>query len=1164
MLNCGTKNSWTLPVYLLMVVAWLSPATSGQTGPQLTPSATTAEPADQLPEPSNPPATDTPQRDDTSIQAKLARIADRQQQLQRDTELSPEIKDQLSKSYEQARIDFEAAAKVRQKRIEATEAVAAAPALLEAAKEAVTEQKSLETSDDLQYMSFEALDQKRLALEAQLSTTTAERTSLTETAARREKRRKELPQLISDTKSKLDQVNQQPAADSSTPQLKEAGEISHDASVLLLTEQVAGYEAEQRRYESEAVLLPLQIEVTQKNEKWLQEQLRIVNDEIEKIRTNRIQATYREASELRDKTTADMKPLVDQLLKKIQAWMELSQKQAQIKTEIDEAQKLLNKWSARRTQMDGRVDPKPGADGMPGTIAGFNSWVGLMLRKQRSELPDISRLRESIAGYQREMQYAESQLFELEDGLQDIKLKEDAIERHRVRTSSAADNDDSAEPRVLSFAADVIHSITLDVNAYQNDLYTLADVRENTIKLTKDYRDFIDRHVLWIRSTDKLSGSDWEPTVEAFRWLVDLQNWRQVMLLIGRDAVDKFGWYALFILVAGGLILSQGGLRKRLADLSAKAEKNNCTNFRLTLRSLLISLLVALPVPLCMLFLYWRLHSVASTSNTQTVATEFPHAFVNGLLLACVVFAPLEILRQLCRPGGLGIKHFGWKEKNSLRLRNHLRWLIDFTAPLSFIIGVFLSQPDQRWEASLGRIAFILTMLILTIFLARVLSLRGELMRNLLDSNRGGWLDRLSPIWYPALVAIPLVLCIVSFVGYHYTAQRIAFHIVTSLWTIVGLVIAYFTMMRWLVLNRRSIMLAQARQRLEEASRREPAGGESTLAIEEPRIDLVAINEQTKRLVNALVVTCSFIITYIIWSDVLPAVSMLDSVQVWPLQKSADPAAFSITLANLLLVGPVIFLVVIAGRNLPGLLEIAFLQHLPLTNAVRYAITTLSRYAIFALGILIISSIFSLHWSSIQWLIAALGVGLGFGLQEIFANFVSGLILLFEQPIRVGDIVTIDGTTGSVSKIRMRATTIVNWERQELIVPNKDLITGKLLNWTLSDSTNRIMVSVGVAYGSDTSLACQLIMDVCGEQLHLLDEPRPTVTFEGFGDNSLNLVIRAFLDSLDHRLTAIHQLHQDIYLAMNKAGIEISFPQRDLHIRTLPESWNRWLKERTS
>ncbi len=279
---------------------------------------------------------------------------------------------------------------------------------------------------------------------------------------------------------------------------------------------------------------------------------------------------------------------------------------------------------------------------------------------------------------------------------------------------------------------------------------------------------------------------------------------------------------------------------------------------------------------------------------------------------------------------------------------------------------------------------------------------------------------------------------------------------------------------------------------------------------------------------------------------------MLENFKLWDVQGSKPNEVVTITLANLVVVIPIFILTLIAGRNLPGLMEIALLQHLPLTGAARYAISTLSRYAILILGIVASSSAIGLRWSSIQWLVAALGVGLGFGLQEIFANFVSGIILLFEQPIRVGDVITLDGVTGSVSKIRMRATTLVNWDRQELIIPNKDLITGKLLNWTLSDTTNRIQIRVGIAHGSDTEEACRILRDIIANHANIMKDPAPTVSFENFGEGSLDLTIRAFLANLDVRLETVHQLHTQIYMRLRAAGIEIAFPQRDLHIRSFP------------
>ena len=140
-----------------------------------------------------------------------------------------------------------------------------------------------------------------------------------------------------------------------------------------------------------------------------------------------------------------------------------------------------------------------------------------------------------------------------------------------------------------------------------------------------------------------------------------------------------------------------------------------------------------------------------------------------------------------------------------------------------------------------------------------------------------------------------------------------------------------------------------------------------------------------------------------------------------------------------------------------------------------------------------------------------------------------------------------------VSRIRIRATTITNWNRQELIIPNKNFITGTVLNWTLSSSVNRIIITVGVAYGCDTEKARQLLADVANDHPHILDEPAPVATFEGFDDSSLRLLLRCFLPSLDNRLSTITELHTEIDRRFKEADIEIPFPQRDLHLRSAAE-----------
>ena len=199
-----------------------------------------------------------------------------------------------------------------------------------------------------------------------------------------------------------------------------------------------------------------------------------------------------------------------------------------------------------------------------------------------------------------------------------------------------------------------------------------------------------------------------------------------------------------------------------------------------------------------------------------------------------------------------------------------------------------------------------------------------------------------------------------------------------------------------------------------------------------------------------------------------------------------------------------------------------------MTPGSRYTVTTLSRYVIGGVGFSTLVSLLGFSWSQIQWLVAALGVGIGFGLQEIVANFISGLIILFERPIRVGDVVTIGTTDGVVTRIRIRATTIRDFDRKELLVPNKEFISGRLLNWSLSDPVIRLLLPVGIAYGSDVQGAMNLMLQAAQDNSLILDDPKPVVTFDSFGDNALLLTLRCFIGSVDDRVPAKSALHQVI------------------------------------
>ena len=180
-------------------------------------------------------------------------------------------------------------------------------------------------------------------------------------------------------------------------------------------------------------------------------------------------------------------------------------------------------------------------------------------------------------------------------------------------------------------------------------------------------------------------------------------------------------------------------------------------------------------------------------------------------------------------------------------------------------------------------------------------------------------------------------------------------------------------------------------------------------------------------------------------------------------------------------------------------------------------------------------------------------MGLGFGLQEIFANFVSGLIILFERPLRIGDTVTIGNVSGTVSRIQIRATTITDFDRKEMIVPNKAFITGQLTNWSLTDTVTRVTIKLGVAYGADLETTRRLLLAIAADNPRVLADPEPLVFFLNFGPSTLDHELRVHVRELGDRNAAIDEINREIDRRFRAAGIEIAFNQMDVHIRSIAD-----------
>jgi small-conductance mechanosensitive channel len=264
----------------------------------------------------------------------------------------------------------------------------------------------------------------------------------------------------------------------------------------------------------------------------------------------------------------------------------------------------------------------------------------------------------------------------------------------------------------------------------------------------------------------------------------------------------------------------------------------------------------------------------------------------------------------------------------------------------------------------------------------------------------------------------------------------------------------------------------------------------------------------------------------------------------------------TVTIGGILMLVFLFASVIIVERILQRLLIRRFLSKTRLQPSLQFGLSRIIGYTLIAIGFYVAFQSVGFDLSSLAIIAASLGVGVGFGLQNIINNFVSGIIILAERPISIGDRIDVAGVAGRVTKIQLRSTTVVTNDNITMIVPNADFISNTVTNWSHGDPKVRIRVPIGVAYGSDLKLLQRLLLEAAEEHPKALRDPSPVVLFTEFGDSSLNFELGVWTQEMT--ATPIHftsQMNFIIEQKLRENDIEIPFPQRDLHVRSgLPES----------
>ncbi|KKN95366.1 hypothetical protein LCGC14_0178930 [marine sediment metagenome] len=683
---------------------------------------------------------------------------------------------------------------------------------------------------------------------------------------------------------------------------------------------------------------------------------------------------------------------------------------------------------------------------------------------------------------------------------------------------------------VVSSRASLVEQLGNNINSLLTLGISLQINQRQLQQLSGDLRQTIDDQLFWVASNRTLDRAWFAsfPRQAAAQW-EDIEPLDQLQRLY-ETLRSQIVWIGLLIIVLGLYTWRLPHLRQQLRSLHEDVGHFRRDSVGHTPRALLLTALMVVPVPLVLSGIGFLL-----STGDEPAMPELGQ----GLSQMALAWFILHMLYRVLDPHGIATRHFRWEPELVGRLHRLARRAAWVVLPLVLVIAVAEIRPEKLSEDVLGRLFMLVGMLVLAYLLGKVM----QRSKPLYNSK---FLHLMAAL---VLTLVPLILAGLVAWGFHYTAIKLADRFIGTLYLITIWMLLEGTVVRYLgVAGRR---LAYQRALTKRQATQRDAQHDSEPGAEVPEMDIQQINQQSLRLARLGLLVLFGVLVYLTWADLLSATSYLESVSLWEYNSGTaeNPQMAPISAGDVLGALVIIALTFTLGRNLPGLLEIMVLSRIQLGQGSSYAITTLLSYVIVSLGIFYALSALGVSWNKLQWLVAALGVGLGFGLQEIFANFVSGLIILFERPVRIGDVVTIGPLSGTVNRIRIRATTITDFDRKEIIVPNKTFVTEQLINWSLNDTITRVTISVGISYGSDLAKAKELLMNIATANPRVLQDPEPLVLFLSFGESTLGHELRIHVRELLDRNMAIDEINREIDQQFRQHNIGIAFRQLDVNLR---------------
>lgn len=1083
-------------------------------------------------------------------------------EIQKDTSLSDEIKISAEKILNETLLFIQSINNWNTKLEELNQEIKNAPNEIKSNGEFISSPRKSDLPNT-KNLSIDEINQHLLESEAEYKQKQTDFENLYKEFDNRDEYRKSLLSRIGDLKKQIPQLTDSLSTPSQDPpQILKLKQLFVNAQVLSLEKELEYLNKEFESYELKTNLLSSRIEKLRIELREKEKEYNIWNSEFNIRKQEEVQKNILNSLNLLKSLTKTGSIFTEELSKSAQENLRLAIKAREpdgIENKIvsinDKYKNYSQEYKKQKNQLD-LLKQKSS------TAISASGWA-FSLRQEKSKLPnpnDIENLRKKfnnelllIEDEYNDLLSKRLKIYEIENQLRNTfnqyTLNISEFEKKNIRKSI----DD-----LIRTQKNILSTLISDYENYISLLSQTIDILNLWLQHTYEFKNFIDENIIWIRSPFPrltLIEAEIRGFYDKF-FQVNLYSYSELLYKI----IFVFSIALLGIII---LFFTNNFLEKQIDTATTQIKVPLNFSIGRLIRFVYLFFIRVFLIPLWLFAISIYLKSIPTNFYLLNTISEALLLLVPPIIFFEVVYTIVKIPSL----SDIILKHIRHNLKElGIVFRISFIWL----GSILFVLLVSCRFiPNSAFADFIFRILFsifLLSCAILSLYLSFFLKKKSENVSS----------DKKDQIVYfiSNFLIITSIICfflvVINLAGYNYGSLEITKRLFITLFfaTILFIVYRIFDIVlkfyHWKSVLNTSI--ASHTTLLQSSSIKDSGPQEfpPKTTTEE------TLFSYTDQFIRYSLFVVGLVITIYIWSDTFPALSYLDKVHLWrsstvtevintaTIQSSQSntgqtptPSVVEEWVSLLDLFGAILTITItfLLIRYISFYIEFLLSKYTQIQYGERYAITTISKYVIFTIGFLIALGIINVTWNKVQWLVAGLGIGFGFGLQEIVANFVSGLILLFERPLRIGDIVTIGDVSGKVKSLHMRSTTIVNWDNKELIVPNKDLLTQRLINWTRNEPKIRLCIPIGVSYQSDINKVIKLLTEIGQSHPFAEADPPPQVFFLKLGPNALEFELRVFTHST-YYLELQHELLCSIFNRFNQENIEIAYPQLDIHIRS--------------